>query len=187
VLMVNLVTDGLPAVALARDPASTRTMASPPRRGTQLFDAPTWLALASIGVLVGAATLAAFVAGRAFGGGIAQTMAFATLALSELALVFAIRSPQAHAWQLPRNGWLFWSAGGSALLVAAVVYLPLAHEPFATEPLGLFEALVVSALAIAPLLAVEAGKAVVRRRRRQEPQANATRGRERQRPVEVQR
>ena len=45
VLMVNLVTDGLPAVALAQDPASAGTMTSPPRRGTQLFDIPTWLAL----------------------------------------------------------------------------------------------------------------------------------------------
>jgi hypothetical protein len=67
------------------------------------------------------------------------------------------------------------------------VYLPLAHEPFATVPLGLFEALVVSALAIAPLLAVEAGKALVRRTRCQGPEAKATRGRERQRPVEVRR
>ncbi len=162
VLMVNLVTDGLPAVALAQDPASARTMTSPPRRGTQLFDTPTWLALGAIGVLVGGATLAAFVAGRAFGGDTAQTMAFATLALSELALVFAIRSPHAHAWQLPRNRWLLWSTIGSAALVAAVVYLPLAHEPFATVSLGLREALVVAALAVAPLIAVETGKALVR-------------------------
>jgi P-type Ca2+ transporter type 2C len=167
VLMVNLVTDGLPAVALARDPASAQTMTSPPRRGTQLFDRSTWLALGAIGVFVGAATFAALVAGRAFGGDTAQTMAFATLALSELALVFAIRASDAHAWQLPRNSWLFWSVAGSAAAIAAVVYLPLAHEPFATVSLGPAEALVVLALAITPLLAVETGKALVRHARRQ--------------------
>jgi calcium-translocating P-type ATPase len=188
VLMVNLVTDGLPAVALARDAASARTMTSPPRRGTQLFDALTWLALGSIGVLVGGATLAAFVAGRSFGGGTAQTMAFATLALSELALVFAVRSPQSHAWQLPRNSWLFWSAAGSTALVAAFVYLPLAHEPFATVSLGLSEALVVAALALAPLAFVESGKTLVDRiQRRSSTEAEPPRARQRPTPAETRR
>jgi calcium-translocating P-type ATPase len=164
VLMVNLVTDGLPALALARDPASARTMTSPPRRGTRLFDPTMWFALGVIGVLVGAATLAAFAAGRAFGGDVAQTMAFATLALSELALVFAIRSPQVQAWQLARNAWLFWSAVGSATLVGAVVYLPWAHGAFATHSLGAFEAIVSAALALVPLVVVEVGKALVARR-----------------------
>lgn len=173
VLIVNLVTDGLPAVALARDPASGRTMTSPPRRSTRLFDAPMWLALGSIGVLVGGATLAALLAGRAFGGGTAQTMAFATLALSELALVFAIRSPRAQAWQLPRNDWLLASVAGSAALVAAIVYLPVAHEPFATVSLGISEGLVVAALAIAPLLIVESGKGLARFARRRSQGAEA--------------
>ena len=171
VLMVNLVTDGLPAVALARDPASGRTMTSPPRRSTRLFDAPMWLALAAIGVLVGGATLAALLAGRAFGNGTAQTMAFATLALSELALVFAIRSPRAQAWQLPRNDWLLASVAGSAALVAAIVYVPFAHEPFATVSLGVPEACVVVALALAPLLIVESGKGLVRFAQRRSEEA----------------
>ena len=57
VLVVNLVTDGLPALALARDPASPGTMSSPPRAGAQLFGRRAWGALAGIGVLVGAADL----------------------------------------------------------------------------------------------------------------------------------
>jgi P-type Ca2+ transporter type 2C len=161
VLMVNLVTDGLPALALARDPAGARTMTTPPRRAARLFDTPLWLALGAIGVLVGGATLAAFAAGRAFGGDTSQTMAFATLALSELALVFAIRSPHANAWRLPKNVWLAWSAAGSAALVAAVVYLPPAHEPFATVSLGLYETIVTVALALVPLVAVESGKVLL--------------------------
>jgi len=163
VLLVNLITDGLPALALARDPASERTMISPPRRGTQLFDRWTWSALAVVGLFVGAATLAAFIAGRAFGGGTAQTMAFATLALSELALVFAIRSPQAQAWQLPLNSWLVASVTASAAVVAAVVYVPAAHDLFATVTLGPSEALATVALALVPVALAEAAKPLARR------------------------
>ena len=166
ILVVNLVTDGLPAVALARDPALPQTMTSPPRRGTRLFDTRSWMALAFIGGTVGAATLAAFGAGRAFGGGVAQTMAFATLALSELVLVFGIRSPEMPAWRLPPNRWLLGSVLGSGALIAALIYAPAAHEGFSTTMLGPPEAAVVAVLAIAPLVVVELGKLVVRRRTR---------------------
>jgi Ca2+-transporting ATPase len=164
ILLVNLITDGLPAVALARDPASVRTMRSPPRHGTQLFDRPTWTALALIGVLVGGATLAAFAVGRSSGVETAQTMAFATLALSELALVFSMRSPLAQAWQLPRNSWLVASVAASAAVVAAIVYLPLARAPFATIALDPAQALAVVVLALLPVTLAEAAKTLVRRR-----------------------
>ena len=165
VLLVNLVTDGLPALALAADPASPRTMTAPPRRGTRLFDTPTWLTLAAIGTLVGGVTAAAFFAGRASGGDVDQTMAFATLALSELALVFAMRSRRVHAWGLPRNRWLLWSTIGSAALVVAAVYIPALQGPLATDALGPPEAAVTLALALVPFAALEVAKALARLRR----------------------
>ena len=163
VLMINLVTDGLPALALAGDPASGGTMTSPPRRGTQLFSPVMWVALGAIGLLVASAAFASFAAGRAFGGDVAQTMAFVTLALSELSLVFAIRSPRLHAWRLPRNSWLTWSVLGSTLLIGTVVYLPWAHAPFATGGLDPYEATVSLVLALVPLLVVEVGKTIIAR------------------------
>ena len=166
VLLVNLVTDGLPALALAGDPASSRTMTSPPRRGTRLFDRATWLGLGAIGTLVGAVTAAAFFAGRGFGGDVDQTMAFATLALSELALVFAMRSPRVAAWRLPRNSWLLWSAIGSTALVAAAVYLPALQGPLATHSLDAAEAAVAAGLALVPFALAEAAKALARARGR---------------------
>ncbi len=166
VLIVNLVTDGLPAVALARDPASAETMATGPRAGAQLFDRRAWAALAGIGVLVGGASFAGFAIGLGVDDDTARTAAFATLALSELVLVFALRSAIEPAWRLPRNPWLSASVLVSALLVAALVYMPVAHEAFKTVPLAAWLAATVCVLALVPFAGVELGKAVRRRLRR---------------------
>ena len=159
ILVVNLLTDGLPALALARDPASPETMRSPPRPGHELFDRRTWWTLLWIGVLVGTVTFAAFAIGRAFGGDVEQTMAFATLALAELGLVYGMRSPTAAAWQAPRNRWLDASVLASAAVVALAVYLPGVRSAFAGVPLGPAAAAIVLALALVPLAAVELYKA----------------------------
>jgi Ca2+-transporting ATPase len=162
VLLINLLTDGLPALALANDPESAQTMHTPPRRGDHLFDRRMWLALGLIGALVGAAATAAYLAGRGFGGGVEQTMTFLTLALSELVVVFSIRSPTLAAWRLPRNNWLFASVVISVALLVGMVYLPLGHEPFATVSLGLWPALTAVTLAFVPATIVELVKAVTR-------------------------
>jgi P-type Ca2+ transporter type 2C len=128
-------------------------------------------ALAVVGALVGGTTLAAFGLGHAFGGETSQTMAFVTLALSELALVFTLRSPDAHAWELPLNRWLAWSVAGSAALVVAAVYVPQLHGPLATVALGAAEAVVCGILALVPLAVVEAVKALRRPRRQSIAQA----------------
>jgi hypothetical protein len=90
-------------------------------------------------------------------------MVYATLALSELALVFGMRSARLAAWRPPVNGWLVASTLGAAIFVAASIYLPPAHEPFATVSLGVWQAVLVAALALLPLVAVESLKALRRR------------------------
>ena len=165
VLVVNLVTDGLPAVALAQDPADPSTMRSPPRRSAHLFERRLWSALALIGLAVGGVTLVSFEIGRSLGGEAAQTMAFTTLALSELALVFAIRSTTTPAWRLPVNRWLIWSVVISVAVVAAAVYLPATHEALSTVSLSPSAALVAVALSLLPFALVEAAKAARRRPR----------------------
>jgi Ca2+-transporting ATPase len=160
VLVVNLVTDGLPAVALARDPASAETMTSPPRRAERLFDCVGWVTLGAIGCLVGAVTLAAYAVGKAADPDAAQTMAFATLSLAELALVFTIRSPRTHAWRLPRNGGLLAGTLASAALLVALVYLPAAHEPFRTVALEPALAAIAAGLALTPFVLIELAKTI---------------------------
>ena len=163
VLVINVLTDGLPAVALTRDPPAPLSMQRPPERGNRLFPPRAWAALALIGTLVGLAALAAFLVGREQGGGEATTMAFTTIALAELALVFAVRSPIRPAWKAPRNPYLVASVLLSAALVGVAVYLPVLNEPLGTVPLDSSELGLAALLALVPFVCVEAGKAFFRR------------------------
>ncbi len=90
-------------------------------------------------------------------------MAYTTLALSELALAFGIRSASIAAWRMPVNRWLIASTLGAAVFVGVSVYLPAAHAPFATVILGAGQALIVVALALLPLAVVELLKGLRRR------------------------
>jgi Ca2+-transporting ATPase len=172
VLTVNLLTDGLPAVALSRDPAMGRP--SGPRGHGSLFPRRLQLALGLMGVAVGAAATAAYVLGRQTDPEAAQTMAFATLALAELVLVFSIRSGTAPAWRAPRNPFLLASVVVSLALLLLAIYFPPVRDAFGTQPLGAAAAAVVAALAVAPAAAAEAVKALLRARRGRRPAAVAS-------------
>jgi P-type Ca2+ transporter type 2C len=161
VLAVNLLTDGPPAVALARDPAGSRARVD---RG-RLFGPGYAAALAAMGVLVGLVSLAAFLAVRQLQPDAAQTAAFATIALAELALVFTCRSVDLPSWRLPPNPALRGAVVFSLLVVVALVYAPFLQEPLGTVALHPAEALLAVLLAVVPAAATEAGKAVVRVRR----------------------
>jgi Ca2+-transporting ATPase len=163
VLTVNLLTDGLPAVALSRDPASPRTMQRPPRDYQALFTRQSRIVLGLAGVSVGLAATAAYLLGRELAPEAAQTMAFATVALAELVFVFSIRSATAPAWRGEPNPALTWSVAASVALVALLVYVPAFHDPFGTEPLGALELVLVLLLAALPALLLESVKALRRR------------------------
>jgi Ca2+-transporting ATPase len=164
VLTVNLLTDGLPAVALAGDPASAAVGTSVPRGHGTLFPRALRARLAVLGLAVGAAAIAAYAIGRAVDPDAAQTMAFATVALSELLLVFSIRSGSAAFHRASRNLGLLAAVLASLAVVVLVVYVPALRGPFGTVPLGAGAAAVVAALALAPALVAESLKAWSRRR-----------------------
>jgi len=163
VLLINVLTDGLPAVALTRDPAAPDTMRRPPERGDRLFPSRAWGALAALGILVGLVALAAFLVGRSIGGDEARTMAFVTVAFAELALVFSLRSPVLPAWEAPRNLYLVGSVVLSTAVVLIAVYLPALNEPLGTLPLEVAELGLVVSLAVVPFLCAEVGKTLSRR------------------------
>jgi Ca2+-transporting ATPase len=161
VLTVNLLTDGLPAIALTQDPAAERPAG--PRGHGSLFPPLLPFALGTMGLAVGVSALAAYVIGRATDVDSAQTMAFATLALAELVLVFSIRSGIAPAWRGRRNPLLLGSVAVSLALLVLSIYLPAAREAFGTQPLGAAAVALVAFLALAPAFSTEAAKALLRR------------------------
>lgn len=159
VLAVNLLTDGPPAIALARDPAGSHVR---PERG-QLFGRGYAAALIAMGMLVGIAALVAFLLVRELRPQAATTAAFATVALAELALVFSCRSVRLPSWRLPPNRHLHVAVAFSFAVVVALVYVPLLQNPMGTVALSLGEAFLVTGLALVPAFLSEVGKAVRRR------------------------
>jgi Ca2+-transporting ATPase len=163
VLAVNLLTDGPPAIALARDPAGVLAF----RRGAmrELLGRRLTVALLLVGVAVGAAALAAFLAVRELDPGAAQTAAYVTVALAELVFVFSCRAELVASWRLPRNRHLELAVLGSLAVLLATVYVPVLQGPFGTVALGAAELAIVVPLALVPALAVEVWKGLVRRAR----------------------
>ena len=160
VLTVNLLTDGPPAVALARDPAGRHAF----RRGAtrELLGRGIWPALLAVGVVVGAAALVAFLVVRELRPEAAQTAAYATVALAELLFVFSCRAELYPAWRLPRNRHLEAAVVGSLAFLLATIYVPALHDPFGTVSLTLGELGIVLSLSLLPALASESLKAAVR-------------------------
>jgi P-type Ca2+ transporter type 2C len=160
VLTVNLLTDGLPALALTADPASGES--SPRGRGT-LFPRSLRVTLGVLGVAVGAAATAAYAVARELDPGAAQTWAFATIALAELILVFSVRSGHRPLHRGPVNPLLLGAVAASLLVLGLVVYVPALNGAFGTTPLEPASLGLVTALALVPTLLAELGKAAWRR------------------------
>jgi Ca2+-transporting ATPase len=149
-LWMNLVTDGLPALALGVDPATTGVMDRPPEPAHGVLQ--RWGLLASRGAILAGAALGALVLGHYVLGNewpLVRTMIFTTLVLVQLVHAFVVR---ARVKGKP-NRLLLWSLAGSVALHAAVVYTPVGQAVFETEPLG--------ALAVGISLAMTAAAGIV--------------------------
>lgn len=171
ILWVNLVTDSLPALALAFDPANRDVMKRKPiKPGKGVFTkGMTWRIIYQ-GVMIGAITIAAFCIGlatpkEAIPGltldetkiEVGQTMAFTVLALSELVHVFNIRNNRESIFKtgIGGNRKLIWATLASAILMFVILLIPGLRHIFSIPILPVENILEIIGLVLAPVVIVE--------------------------------
>jgi Ca2+-transporting ATPase len=166
ILWINLITDGLPAVALGMEPAERNVMRRGPRPANEsILAGGLWQHALWVGLLMAAVVIPLQAVSRAADWPW-QTMVFTTLALLQLGHALAVRSETQSTFTLGlRSNW--WLVGAVALsLVAqlAVVYVPALRLAFQTEALSAAQLAVVAVLSTAAFVAVEIEKWWRRRR-----------------------
>jgi len=166
ILWINLVTDGLPGLALAIEPAERGVMRRPPRPpGESVFRGGMWQHMVWVGAFMAGLALL----GLAWDFGVEesswQTLVFTTLVFAQLGHVMAIRSERESlmAIGIGSNAPLAWVVACSVLLQLAIVYTPLGNRWFNVQPLAPGELLAAFGAAMAVILVVEIEKALVRR------------------------
>jgi Ca2+-transporting ATPase len=192
-LWLNMVTDGAPALALAKEKGDPDVMDHPPRPKTEpIIHGPMRLGILVQTISQTGATLAAFGLGliwclqannalpadvnpvsfifRYNWSGVdvqtAETMAFVTLSLCELFRAFTCRSERLSLFQIGpfSNPYLVGAVLVSILLLVATVFVPFLHPIFNTHALSLTEWEVVISLALIPAVSEELTKWYLRHR-----------------------
>ncbi|WP_224956532.1 cation-translocating P-type ATPase [Geomonas subterranea] len=136
ILYVNLATDGLPALALAVDPADPGLMRRPPRDPSRgIFDRFVVTLILVSGAWSALVNLALFAWARASGRSDAEamTVTFVSLVLIQFFNAYNFRSDRDSAFRRPfANRWLNRAVLWEICLLLVVVYLPVLHRPFGT-------------------------------------------------------
>jgi Ca2+-transporting ATPase len=142
ILWINLVTDGLPALALANEKGEVDIMKRPPRKAAESFFADgvgyhiIWVGLLMAGVTLATQAYALHNESTHW-----QTMVFTVLSFAQLGHVLAVRSDKTFLYQqgLFSNSLLLLSVLSTFCLQLGVIYIPFLNEIFKTQPLSLQE------------------------------------------------
>lgn len=165
ILWINLVTDGLPALALANEKGEIDIMKRPPRKSDESFFADgVGYHIVWVGLLMAGVTLAT--QAYALHNEIAhwQTMVFTVLSFAQLGHVLAVRSDRTFLYQqgLFSNSLLFLSVLFTFCLQLGVIYIPLLNKIFKTQPLSIQELGFCIIMALIVFHAVELEKLIKR-------------------------
>jgi len=143
ILWINLLTHGLPGVALGSEPADPAAMHRPPRPPEQsVLGAGLSQRIARVGLVIAAVTLGVAVWAHATGRPW-QSMAFFTLGTTQLAAALGSRA-RPGTWT---NPLLLAAVAAALLLQLAGIYLPPLRELLSTQPLAVADLAIVCALA----------------------------------------
>ena len=171
ILWINLVTDSLPALALAFDPANSDIMQRKPEKpGKGIFTKGMSWRVIYQGAMIGLLTLIAFMIGLGTTTEpineltldeskieVGQTMAFVTLALSELVHVFNVRDNKKSIFKTKvfNNSKLIWAILASAALMIVILAIPMLRTIFSIPILPKANIIELIILIFAPIIIVE--------------------------------
>ena len=167
ILWINLVTDGLPGLALASEPAEANIMKRPPRKPKEnIFSNGMGIHILWVGFLMGITTLG--IQYWAINNEIShwQTMAFTVLCFSQMGHVMAIRSDRESLFKIgifsnkPLLGALFLTV----ILQLILIYSPFFNAIFKTQPLSIYELAITFVVSSVVFWAVELEKWILRLR-----------------------
>jgi len=161
ILWVNLVTDGLPGLALAAEPAERGIMRRPPRPPRESLFAGMLPHIIGIGLLMAGICLLVQAGSIASGHTHWQTMVFTTLTLSQVAYALAIRSESESLFRLGlmSNLPLLGAVLLTLVLQLAIIYVPVLNTVFKTDALSPVELVVCLGAAAVAFAAAEGEKA----------------------------
>ena len=166
ILWVNLVTDGLPGLALATEPAEKGIMQQPPRHPKEsIFARGLGRHIIWVGILIGSLTLLAQYLFKDMEEAHWRTIAFTVLCFGQMCHVFAIRSDYRSLFSqgLWSNKALVGAVLITLVLQILIIYVPFFNPIFRTAPLTGYELLITLALSFVVFIAVEIEKAFKRR------------------------
>jgi Ca2+-transporting ATPase len=166
ILWINLITDGLPGLALTAEPAEKGIMQRAPRPPEEnIFAHGMWQHIVWVGLFIAGISIAAMAWAIARDVAYWQTIVFTVLTVSQLFHSLAVRSETESLFRigllsnLPMLGVVIVTL----LLQLAVIYLPALNDIFHTRPLPVFDLAVCLALSSLVLFAVEIEKWLLRR------------------------
>jgi len=177
-LWINLVTDGMPALALVMDPADSDVLARPPRHPDEpMLGRPEWANIIVTGLLQAATTLAVFIwALRSRDMGEARNLAFAVIVFAELFRSFASRSATRVFWEVGAftNLRLLGVVALSVAAQLAIHRIPATQALFQIRDLNLIDCAIALSAGMVPVTVLELTKLLRRgfaKRKPHTPQA----------------
>ena len=169
ILWINLVTDSLPALALAEDEGARNIMKRKPNRSSSIFTKDVVTAITYQGILIGILTFIAFIAGIVTAQGewavqlsTGQTMAFLTLTFSELFHVFNVRSNKDSMFYkgMFKNKLLLFAVIFNVCLTLGVIFITPIREMFKLSMMTKGQMMIIFGLSIIPNIVSETVKFV---------------------------
>ncbi|MDO8653562.1 MAG: cation-translocating P-type ATPase [Undibacterium sp.] len=168
ILWINLLTDGLPGLALAAEPAEKGIMQRPPRAPNEsIFAHGMWQHIIWVGLAIAGVSLFAQAWAIHSGSAHWQTMVFTVLTLTQMGHVLAIRSERESLFRqgIGSNLPLLGAVGLTFLLQMLTIYIPFLNPIFNTEPLTLAELGLCLLLSSSAFCLVEFEKLLIRKGR----------------------